>query len=379
MSWHRTRAGSRTGSGSCPTRPGSAAALLASPALARDPTSLLFLAAGFLAHQALRRLTESHRNRQAAALVVLIDVLAAHGLTHAAHLAQVGPARAAVAAYAAALAGGPACPGLGADWHGTRTVGSQARVLTAAVQFGAWLDAQGHAPDPTAGLPLPPLPPRRRVVVLSHAGVAWLLATPPLDQPLGLRDRALLEVAYATGLRRAELAGLTCADLHASQGCVRVVSGKGRKDRLVPLGRRAQGWLSRYLGEARPRLRAGASAGTADGFVPLVPGSGLSSAPTGATALWLTAGGLPMTGLGLSQAIRQRLDEAGLPGRGVCHLLRHSMATHLLEAGAGMMAVGALLGHAHLQTTQGYTQVGAEALAAHLDRARSALGWAAAP
>ena len=326
---------------------------------AQDPTALLALAAAFRAHQTLRRLTESYCERQTVAVVAVVDVLAAHGITHAVHLHETGRTRAAVAAYATALAGGPACPGLRPDWGGGMSAGRQVRRLTAAIQFGAWLESQGHGPDPAAGLALPRLPPRRRASALSHAEVARLMAVPDLGQPVGVRDRALLEVAYATGLRRGELAALQYLDLHATQGCVRVVAGKGRKDRLVPLGRRAQGWLVRYLAEARPLLLA------------------LADADAGSSAVWLTAGGLPMTGLGIGLVIRDRLDEAGLPGRGVCHLLRHSMATHLVEAGAGMVAVSTMLGHAHLQTTQGYTHISGEALAAHLDRARSAMGWPA--
>ena len=358
-------------------RPGSRFAFLDAPALAQDPTALLFLAAAFRAHQGLRRLTASYIHRQTAAVIVLLDVLAAHGLTHAAHLGGSGsgfgpaPARAAVAAYAAALAGGPACPGLPKGLHGTASPSGRNRLLQAAVHFGAWLESQGHAPDPAAGLALPRLPPRARVRVLSHGEVARLLATPPLEQPGGLRDRALLEMAYATGLRRAELAAVQCADCYATEGCVRVVSGKGRRDRLVPLGRRAQGWLSRYLDEARPRLLARAV--VLDG-----PGAA-GAAAAAARALWLTETGLPMTDLGVGLAVRQRLEQAGLPGRGVCHLLRHSMATHLLEAGAGLGAVGALLGHQHLHTTQGYTHLSGDAVAAHLDRARTALGWVVPP
>jgi site-specific recombinase XerD len=363
--------------------PRSRLAFLDAPGLTQDPTALLSLAAAFRAHQALRRLSSSYIHRQTGAVVVLVDVLAAHGLTHAAHLAHPhqARARAAVTAYAAALAGGPACPGLPPALHGTKSPSGRSRLLTAAIAFGAWLESQGHAPNPAAGLERPRLPPRPRPQVLTHAEMARLLATPPLDHPIGLRDRALLEMAYATGLRRSELAGVQCADCDAALspsapssttagdgGCIRVRAGKGRRDRLVPLGRRAQGWLSRYLAESRPRLLARAV--VVDG-----PGAAEAAAAT-ARALWLTEGGLPMTALGVGLVVRHRLEQANLSDRGNCHLLRHSMATHLLEAGAGLGAVGALLGHQHLHTTQGYTHLGDDALAAHLDRARTALGWA---
>jgi len=352
-------------------------AFLDAPGLTQDPTALLSLAAAFRAHQALRRLSASYIHRQTIAVVVLVDVLAAHGLTHAAHLGHptVATARAAVAAYAAALAGGPACPGLPLTLHGTKSPSGRSRLLTAAIAFGIWLESQGHAPNPAAGLEPPRLPPRIRPQVLTHAEVARLLTTPPLDHPIGLRDRALLEMAYATGLRRSELAGVQCADCDAALspssadgGCIRVRAGKGRRDRLVPLGRRAQGWLSRYLDEARPRLLARAV--VVDG-----PGAAEAAAAT-ARALWLTEGGLPMTALGVGLVVRHRLEQAHLSDRGNCHLLRHSMATHLLEAGAGLGAVGALLGHQHLHTTQGYTHLSDDALAAHLARARTALGLA---
>lgn len=360
-----TRAPPRTRT---PRRGAARLAFLDAPSLTQDPTALLALAAAFRAHQTLRRLSPTAIDRQTVAVVVLVDVLAAHGITHAAHLTphHLATARTAVGAYAAALAGGSACPGLPPTLHGTKTARGRHRLLAAARAFGGWLEAQGHAPDPTAGLVLPRLPPRRHAAVLTHAEVARVLASPALDTPTGLRDRALLELAYATGLRRAELAALACADANLQDGSLRVTAGKGRRDRLVPLGQRARAWVSRYLTEARPRLLA---------RLMVVDGWAAQEAAAAGRALWLTGGGLPMTGLGVGLVVRQHLEAAGLAGRGNCHLLRHSMATHLLEAGAGLGVVGALLGHQHLHTTQGYTQVSGEALAAHLDRARTVLGW----
>ena len=348
--------------------PRSRLAFLDAPGLTQDPTALLSLAAAFRAHQALRRLSASYIHRQTIAVVLLVDVLAAHGLTHAAHLGSPSPApaRAAVAAYAAALEGGPACPGLPLALHGTKSASGCGRLVAAAIAFGTWLEAQGHGPNPAACLRLPRLLPRRRPVVLTHDEVARLLAVPCVDTPTGLRDRTILEVAYATGLRRAELAALACADVNLQDGSLRVTAGKGRRDRLVPLGQRAREWLVRYLSESRPRLLS---------RVVVVDGLTAHDAAAAGRALWLTPGGLPMTGLGVGLLVRASLEAAGLTGRGCCHLLRHSMATHLVEAGAGLGAVGALLGHQHLHTTHGYTHPSPEALAVHLARARATLGW----
>jgi integrase/recombinase XerD len=156
---------------------------------------------------------------------------------------------------------------------------------------------------------------------------------------VGLRDRAILEVLYSTGLRRGELLALTPEDIYAD-GVVRVLDGKGRRDRLVPIGARALSWVVRYRQESRPVLD-----------------------PSGiAVELFISRGGLPMTTKALDSVVAAALRAAGITKPGGCHLLRHTCATLLLEGGASLKAVQRILGHAKMQTTAGYTHPSVEAL-----------------
>jgi len=169
-----------------------------------------------------------------------------------------------------------------------------------------------------------------------------VLAVP--DTATGLRDRALLETFYATGIRRMELANLAITDLDLAGGIARIVQGKGRKDRLVPLGDRAADWIRRYLADGRPALR-----------------------PAPETAqLFLHDGGGPLTRASLTIRVRKLLRAAGIAKPGSCHLFRHTVATHLLEAGCDVRLIQELLGHAKLDTTSIYTHVAiAQLQAAH--------------
>jgi len=169
---------------------------------------------------------------------------------------------------------------------------------------------------------------------LSEAEVERLLAAPSLDDPLGLRDRAMLELLYASGLRVSELVELTLTQVNRRQGVVRVI-GKGSKERLVPLGQQALYWLDRYLEEARPALAGDA------------PGS----------ALFPSRRGGPMTRQTFWHLIRRHAQRAGIRSGISPHTLRHAFATHLVNNGADLRAVQLMLGHADLSTTQIYTQV----------------------
>ena len=153
--------------------------------------------------------------------------------------------------------------------------------------------------------------------------------------PLRLRDRAILELLYATGMRRGELVRLTVYDLDGERGTVAVRQGKGKKDRLLPLGERAAAWLERYVREARPRLAAAPDPGT----------------------LFLTNAGEPFTKDFLTQLVRRYVEASGVGKPGACHLFRHTMATLMLEGGADIRFIQQMLGHADLNTTQIYTQV----------------------
>lgn len=194
--------------------------------------------------------------------------------------------------------------------------------------------------DPTLRVRSPKLP-RRLPKNLSERQVEALLAAPEVDDALGLRDRAMLETLYATGLRVSELVGLKLAQLGLDTGVLRVL-GKGSKERLVPLGEEALAWLRKYLDEVRRQLA----------------GTGKAS-----DAVFLTARGQAMTRQAFWQlvkrhALRADMDPASLSP----HTLRHAFATHLLNHGADLRVVQMLLGHADISTTQIYTHVARERL-----------------
>jgi integrase/recombinase XerD len=170
--------------------------------------------------------------------------------------------------------------------------------------------------------------------VLSVAEIGRLLEAPDLSHPLAWRDRALLEFAYASGVRVSELTGLRLRNLHLDEEFASV-TGKGSKERLVPIGRRAIGTLSIYLRETRPRLDRGET----DGRV------------------FLNARGRPLTRMGVWKILRGHVSAAGIEKHVSPHTLRHSFATHLLEGGADLVAVQEMLGHADISTTQVYTHV----------------------
>lgn len=174
---------------------------------------------------------------------------------------------------------------------------------------------------------------------LSVAEVEALLGAPSIDEPLGWRDRALLELGYGAGLRVSELCGLGLTDLVMSEGLVRVL-GKGSKERLVPIGRSVIGALSVYLHTLRPTLDRGASR----------------------QRVFLNNRGAPLSRVGAWGIVKRAAQRAGLTKTVTPHTLRHSFATHLLEGGADLRAVQEMLGHADLSTTQIYTHVDREYL-----------------
>ena len=175
--------------------------------------------------------------------------------------------------------------------------------------------------------------------VLSVADVERLLAAPHAGDPLAWRDLALLEFAYATGARVSELVGIGVADVLFDEGLARLF-GKGSKERLVPVGRRALGAVALYARETRPRLEKGGGRGR----------------------LFLNARGTPLSRVGAWGIIKRCARAAGLTKRVTPHTLRHTFATHLLEGGADLRAVQEMLGHADLSTTQLYTHVDREYL-----------------
>jgi len=189
--------------------------------------------------------------------------------------------------------------------------------------------------NPASEIDLPKLEHRLPKHVLSVGETEAVLQRPNLNDPMGLRDRAMLETLYSTGMRRMELIGLKVYDLDPDRGTIIIRQGKGRKDRMVPIGERALMWIDRYLEEVRPS------------FV---------REPDDQT-IFLTNLFESFTPNRLTQLVRTYIDAADIGKRGSCHLFRHTCATLMLENGADIRFIQQMLGHAKLETTQIYTQV----------------------
>jgi integrase/recombinase XerD len=240
---------------------------------------------------------------------------------------------------AAYLASRSSRPGPGKK-HGIRS-STQARLHSSLKRFYRFL-ARGRRIDVDPTLKLdPPKKPPRFPKTLSEEDVEALLGQPDPATSLGLRDRAMLEVLYASGLRVSELVRLKLAEVSYDMGVVRVF-GKGAKERLVPLGEEAIAWLGRYSKEGRPALLGKRSS----------------------DYVFVTGRGAPMTRQAFWHLIKKRAG-AALPGKSLSpHTLRHAFATHLLNHGADLRVVQLLLGHADISTTQIYTHVARERLKA---------------
>ena len=188
--------------------------------------------------------------------------------------------------------------------------------------------------NPASELVLPRSPRQLPKVLLSVADVEAALNQPDVGTPWGLRDRAILETLYSTGIRRMELTRLTLYDVDLAAGTVMVRLGKGAKDRLIPIGSRACAWIVRYVEEVRPQL----------------------AIRSDELALFLTDYGEPFEKNRLGDLVRRYMRHAGI-AHGSCHAFRHAMATHMLDNGADIRFIQAMLGHSELSTTQIYTQV----------------------
>jgi integrase/recombinase XerD len=209
---------------------------------------------------------------------------------------------------------------------------SLARLSSALRQFLAFLRMEGGGAAGPEAVVKPPRPPRILPKTLSESQVEALLTAPDTATPLGVRDRAWLELLYASGLRVSELAGLPALSVFLDQGFLKVM-GKGRKERLIPFGEGAETWLRRWLA-LRPGLR-----------------------PRG-DELFLGRGGEAMTRQHFWRLLKSYAVKAGVRAEAVSpHVLRHAFATHLLDHGADLRAVQAMLGHADISTTQIYTHV----------------------
>jgi integrase/recombinase XerD len=214
-----------------------------------------------------------------------------------------------------------------------------ARLLSSLRRFYRYLVREGRrSDDPTLRIDMPrigrPLPDS-----LSEEEVETLLGAPEAGETLGLRDRAMLELLYACGLRVSELVSVTLEQIDLTQGVVRLM-GKGSKERLVPMGEEAVDWLQRYIAHSRPDLAAGASA----------------------RQLFITRRGKAMTRQAFWYRLRHYAVKSGINKALSPHTLRHAFATHLLNHGADLRVVQMLLGHSDLSTTQIYTHVARERL-----------------
>jgi len=216
------------------------------------------------------------------------------------------------------------------------SVRSQHTRMTPIRAFFKWLARQNHILyNPASELELPRTEHRLPRHILTVAEVEAVLAVPDITTPIGIRDRAILETLYSTGMRRLELIQLKLLDLDPERGTVMIRQGKGKKDRMIPIGSRALVWITKYRDDVRPNLASGADDGT----------------------LFLTTLGEAFMPNRLTQLVRDYVDAGQTGKRGSCHLFRHTMATLMLENGADIRFIQAMLGHAELSTTQIYTQV----------------------
>ncbi len=229
---------------------------------------------------------------------------------------------------------------------------TQAHELTAVRMLFSWAARTKRLlVNPAAELELPRQPKRLPRAVLSVSEAERVLAAPDVTTLLGLRDRAILEVLYSTGLRRMEVIGLDLTDLDAERGVVFVREGKGKKDRLVPIGERAIRWTIRYLDHVRPRLvRSGAACSR--------------SGPSRGDPLFLSRRGTRIRPTRLTERLHRYVTASGIGKPGSVHIFRHTMATLMHDAGCDIRDLQAMLGHAQLSTTEIYTHVSIERLKA---------------
>jgi integrase/recombinase XerD len=189
--------------------------------------------------------------------------------------------------------------------------------------------------NPASDLDMPKVEKRLPRAVLSEEEVERVMLQPDIREPLGLRDRAILETFYSTGIRRTELVNLKLCNLDRERGTLSIWQGKGKKDRIIPIGERAVAWVDKYLQEARRRLVIEPDDGT----------------------VFVSIEGGPLHPDRLSRLVREYVKGANVGKSGSCHMFRHTMATLMLENGADIRFIQEMLGHADLQSTQVYTRV----------------------
>jgi integrase/recombinase XerD len=215
-------------------------------------------------------------------------------------------------------------------------ISTQSAYVSATKYYFAWLCKQRVLEaNPASELELPRPEKRLPVEALSIREMETILAQPDIGDPLGIRDRAIMELFYSTGIRRAELVRLELSDLYRDKRLLHIRLGKGRKDRVVPVGQRAMQWLEKYLDAVRPLLTTSATE----------------------PALFLTGYGQAFNADVLGREVVKYIEKANIGRHGGPHLFRHTCATHLLEGGADIRYIQQLLGHEKLETTAIYTEV----------------------
>lgn len=216
------------------------------------------------------------------------------------------------------------------------TVGAQADWLSQVKGFFKWLCKQNYILfNPASEIELPRTMHQLPKFILNVDEAEKILLQAQTITALGLRDRAMMEVLYCCGLRRFEVTGLTLYSVDTVRKTLMVRQGKNKKDRLVPISQRAIDWITKYLAEARPQLAIDPNEKT----------------------LFLSVTGLALEPNTLSELVRDYIKKADIGKTGSCHLFRHTMATLMLENGADIRFIQAMLGHANIQTTEVYTQV----------------------
>ncbi len=213
---------------------------------------------------------------------------------------------------------------------------NQLKRLVPIRQFFKWATRQNYLLyNPASELELPKVEKRLPKATLSPEEAELILNIPNIHTEEGLRDRAILEVLYSTGIRRMEVVNLTRADVHPDRGVLAVRQGKGKKDRFVPISERAVSWVQRYLEEVR---------------------TGFAIEPDPHN-LFLDRTGLPLTPNQLSRLATKYIKQADIGKSGSCHLFRHTVATLMMDNGADIRFIQQMLGHVSIETTQIYTQV----------------------
>lgn len=218
----------------------------------------------------------------------------------------------------------------------TLSFATQQQRLLPVKAFFKWLARENLVlSNPASEMELPRVHRKLPKHVLTAEEVERILAQTGLHGDLGIRDRAILETLYSTGIRRSELAHLRLYDVDTANGTLMVRQGKGQKDRMVPLGARAAHWIDRYAAEVRPSLVAEPDPGW----------------------LFVHEYGEPFAKNRLTDLVKKYIEKAGVEKPGACHIFRHTMATLMLDAGADIRHIQAILGHSQLSTTEIYTQV----------------------